>query len=164
MNRLLAIFAAFALALAGCSSQPSTHTTITVNGHPWTMELAMGDDAIRRGLMERASLPPQTGMLFIFPRPEYHQFWMAWCVMPIDLVFLDGRGRVVATWEMQVEPPMRPDESEEAYLLRMPSYPSGVPVRFAAEFPAGTIEGQRITRGDRFDMDVDGLLAMERSR
>ncbi|MCH2136445.1 MAG: DUF192 domain-containing protein [Phycisphaerales bacterium] len=147
----------------GCA-EPMTHTSIVVNGKTWSMELAIGEADIRRGLMGRESLPPDTGMLFIFPRPDYHSFWMAWCVMPIDLVFLDGRGRVVATWEMPVEPPIEPGEPHDQYLARMTSYPSGVPVRFAAEFPAGTIESLHITRGDRFEMDIKDLLQLEQRR
>jgi len=149
-------------ACVGCAVEPMTHTRIQVNGHTWTMELAMGEEAIQRGLMGRTSLPPHTGMLFVFPAATTHQFWMAWCVMPIDLVFLDGRGRVVATWEMPVEPPLQPEETEFAYLQRIPSYSSRVPVRFAAEFPAGTIRLEDIGRGDRFDMDIVGLLDAER--
>ena len=147
--------------IGGCAAEPMTHVSIVANGHKWSMELAMGDAAIQRGLMERTSLEPGTGMLFVFPKPTTRNFWMAWCVMPIDLVFLDARGRVVATWEMPVEPPIRDGESEQAYLQRMPPYSSRVPVRFAAEFPAGTIQDDGIKRGDLFDMDIAMLFEME---
>jgi uncharacterized membrane protein (UPF0127 family) len=128
------------------------------------MELAVGDEAIAQGLMGRTTLPQRTGMLFVFPAATIRQFWMAWCVMPIDLVFLDGRGRVVATWEMPIEPPIRDSESQTAYLGRMPSYPSGVPVRFAAEFPAGTIVRESIARGNQFAMPIDALIELDRQR
>lgn len=150
--------------IASCAAEPMTHATIVVNGHRWAMELAMGDKAIQRGLMHRTSLPQGTGMLFVFPHPTTRSFWMAWCAMPIDLVFLDGRGRVVATWEMPVEPPLGDGESDAAYLQRMPSYPSRVPVRFAAEFPAGTIHDDGIKRGDLFGMDIGLLFETERRR
>ncbi len=148
--------------IGGCAAKPTTHVSIVVHGQKWSMELALGDAAIQRGLMGRTSLAPGSGMLFVFPKPTTRSFWMAWCIMPIDLVFLDARGRVVATWEMPVEPPIGDGESELAYLQRMPSYSSQVPVRFAAEFPAGTIQDDDIKRGDLFDMDIAMLFDIER--
>jgi uncharacterized membrane protein (UPF0127 family) len=148
--------------LCGCTSTPRTHASITVAGEAWIMELALGKDAIERGLMERDTLEPGTGMLFVFPDVRERQFWMAWCSMPIDVIFLDGRGRIVATHAMPLEPPQQPGEAQWAYLDRMPSYASGVPARFAVEFPAGTIERLALQRGDRVELDIERLLEDER--
>ena len=149
---------ALAACMCSCATRPPTHTTIALDDHVWTMELAIGEDAIKQGLMHRDHLAEGTGMLFVFPRPEPRQFWMAWCVMDIDLAFLDAFGRIVAVHRMTVEPSKGEQESEFAYLNRMPSYPSGVPVRFAAEFPAGTIDRVGMKRGDKFTLDVRTLL------
>ena len=148
--------------LFGCAQPPRTHATITVGGEIFTMELALGEAAIQRGLMERDTLAPGTGMLFVFPDVRERQFWMAWCIMPIDVIFLDGRGRIVATHAMPIEPPQRPDEAEWAYLSRLQSYPSGVPARFAAEFPPGTIERLNLQQGDKVELDIAALLKEER--
>ena len=128
------------------------------------MEMALSDDEIERGLMGRQSLPPHTGMLFVFPDVRPRQFWMAWCVMPIDVVFMDGRGRIVATHAMPVEPPQQEGESDMAYLNRIPSWPSGVPVRFAAEFPQGTIDRLHLERGDKIELDIAHLLDLSKRR
>ena len=162
MARLMFLTCCVLLLLpSGCAQPKPTHANIAFNGTTWSMELAIGDAAIQRGLMDRAALDEGSGMLFVFPRTELRSFWMAWCLMPIDLVFLDGRGRVVATHEMQTEPPKRDDEPDWAYFDRMTAYPSGVPVRFAAEFPAGTINAHGFKRGDKVELDIDNLLELE---
>ncbi len=157
LTRCLALLLSTVL-LVSCAAPAPTTTTLRLGDTTWTMELAIGEAAIRNGLMGRTELAADEGMLFVFPRAEPRSFWMAWCVMPIDLVFLDGRGRVVALHEMVVEPPFAEGESNLAYLDRMPSYPSGVPVRFAAEFQAGTIQRLSINRGDKFELNIQPLL------
>ena len=40
------------------------------------VEVAADPQARSRGLMHRRTLPPDTGMLFLYPRPEPRRFWM----------------------------------------------------------------------------------------
>lgn len=48
-----------------------------------------------RGLMERASLPPNTGMLFVFEETKAWTFWMHNTPMPLDIAALDANGVVL---------------------------------------------------------------------
>ena len=48
-----------------------------------------------RGLMGRVGLPRDGGMLFIFNAPGRYGFWMAGMKFSIDMIWLDGEGRVV---------------------------------------------------------------------
>lgn len=47
------------------------------------------------GLMGRSDMPKNGGMLFIFGAPGKYGFWMAGMKFSIDILWLDGEGKVV---------------------------------------------------------------------
>ena len=55
------------------------------------LEVATSFSARTRGLLGRRALPPGSGML-IDPCPSVHTWFMS---IPIDVIFLDGKNRVV---------------------------------------------------------------------
>ncbi|MFZ1654585.1 MAG: DUF192 domain-containing protein [Candidatus Moraniibacteriota bacterium] len=65
-----------------------------VRGHLWRLEIANTDALRTLGLGERDSLADETGMLFLFDRPDYYGFWMHGMRFPLDMVFL-SRGQIV---------------------------------------------------------------------
>lgn len=146
----------------GCDRSGPAHEQVQIGERDWDLELAIGQAAIQRGLMDRAAIPAGTGMIFVFPTPQVHRFWMANCLIDIDVIFLDGQGRVTTLYSMASEPPRRRDESQSGYEQRLPLYSSHVPVRFAIEFPAGSIEHLGLRAGDRVDIDVDRLKSLTR--
>jgi uncharacterized membrane protein (UPF0127 family) len=102
-----------ALLLAGCGPQTdrvadaeqppvqpeqpaSTLPTATLpDGTRITLELALTPQEISQGLMYRPLLPEDRGMFFLFEFERRPSFWMKNTIIPLDLVFLNGSGRVV---------------------------------------------------------------------
>lgn len=136
---------------------PPTHEVLQLGGDSWNLELAVGDEAIALGLMTRESVPPGTGMLFLFSDSEVHSFWMGYCVTDIDVIFLDGMGRITAAHEMTTELPRQPGESDGVYRLRMPGYSSVYPIRVAIELPPGTIQRLQLEPGQATGIDMASL-------
>lgn len=59
------------------------------------LEVAKKNAELEKGLMYRASMPENHGMLFIFPNPRVLRFWMKNTLIPLDMIFLNHH-RIVA--------------------------------------------------------------------
>ncbi len=76
---------------ASTESQPLSTTTVTINDHQLTVELAVTADQQAQGLSGRDSLATNTGMLFVFTPPAQVPFWMKDMKFPLDFVWIkDG--------------------------------------------------------------------------
>jgi uncharacterized protein len=103
--------------------------------HVVTVEVADDEASRQRGLMFRDHLDPDRGMLFAFEEEGEHPFWMKNTLIPLDMIFIDGVGRVTGLVS-RAEP-----GSLEARL--------GGPSRYVLEVPGGWAEERGVRSGDR---------------
>ena len=155
--RLRPLGAQFALALLlGCAGPapppdgPSGQawlptTTVTLpNGNQIEAELALTPDEQAMGLMFRSHLPPDRGMLFVGDRAAPRSFWMYQCLVPLDIVWLDGARRIVEI--VRDAPPCRDPDPQ-----RCPSYGGTANSVYVLELAAGQANAQGLKLGDWLD-------------
>ena len=126
---------------AACSTDLGPTVEIHAGGRRFVIpvEISADDASRQRGLSERDELPPDRGMVFLYPEASHRSFWMKNCVVPIDVAFVDDDGRIVNLHEMQ--PPVDPD--------RLRHYDAVSPVRVALEMPGGWFRSHGVAAGDR---------------
>ena len=100
------------------------------------IEIADTDSSRLRGLMQRTSLPENSGMLFIFPVEEPQGFWMGNTQMSLDLMYAGADSSIVSIAKY-VQP------------MALETIPSGAPAQFVVEVPAGYTDSNGIVEGDR---------------
>jgi uncharacterized protein len=104
-----------------------------------SVELADTAESRQRGLMGREGLEDSRGMLFIFPVPEPHSFWMKNMRFPIDLIWMSQDGTVTAV--TSDARPCSPSSCE--------SFTAGGATRFVLEVGAGYAGSHGIQSGDK---------------
>ena len=64
-------------------------TVYTTHGEvPLKLEVAATPEARIHGLMQRDTLKPYDGMLFLFPQAYDYTFWMKNTMIPLDMLFV----------------------------------------------------------------------------
>lgn len=135
---------AAALALAGALTAAPTIAgdadalVIEASGGPvrFQVEIADTPEERARGLMFRDALPPDAGMLFVYPHEQVISMWMRNTLIPLDMLFIGADGRVVNIRERAV-----PGSTE--------TIPSAGPVRAVLELNGGTVARLKLKPGDR---------------
>lgn len=123
---------------AGAATFETDHITIvTVRGRfPMTVEMAVTQAQREQGLQFRQHLASDAGMLFDMGKVEPVSMWMLNTPISLDMVFIDGRGRVTSVVE-----------GTTPYSLKVIS--SEGPVRAVLEVNAGTAARLGIQKGSR---------------
>lgn len=104
--------------------------------HSFTIEIARTVAQRARGLMFRESMPPDAGMLFLYPAEQQIRMWMKNTLIPLDMLFVASDGRILEIAE-RTEP-----LSEEIIA-------SSGAARAVIELNGGTAERLGIRPGDR---------------
>ena len=76
-------------------------TALTVNGQKIIAEVVATPEQRAKGLMNRFSLQPDHGMLFVFEEPQPLGFWMKNTYIPLSIAFVDANGRIVNIEDMK---------------------------------------------------------------
>ena len=133
---------------------------IEIAGETFKLEVACDTKSRTRGLMGRKKLDDDGGMIFIFRDRRLRSFWMANCLIDIDILFLDETGRIVAKHAMKAEPPRGERERLWQYERRLKRYSSRKRAQFAIEFKAESIKRLKLKVGDVIEMDRERLKKM----
>ncbi len=110
--------------------------SIEVGTKTYSVEWATTNTQRNRGLSNRASLPENHGMVFLFDRNDEHCFWMKDVHFALDIIWLNDRKQVTSMYQ-NVEPETYPQ-----------SFCSNEDGRFGIELPAGSIEQSGLQVGD----------------
>ncbi len=116
--------------------RPRVVVETSTGAHPVDVELARTEPERRKGLMDRASLPEDAGMLFIFDAPEVLSFWMKNTLIPLDMIFIDDAGTIVGIVE-RAEPRTLTERTV------------GKPSRYVLEVNGGWSKAHGVRAGDR---------------
>ncbi|MFD1880390.1 DUF192 domain-containing protein [Paracoccus pacificus] len=94
-----------ASAAEAATCDPGRAVFTRADGSTTSFQVEIADDPSERaqGLMNRRSLADDAGMLFIYESPQQASFWMRNTLIPLDMLFIDPRGKVA-----RVHPMARP--------------------------------------------------------
>ena len=137
------------VALAACGPRrPEAETRLPTvpitlpSGKQIRAEIATDPADQARGLMFRTHLSPDQGMLFVFPDPGQHPFWMYQTLIPLDIVWMDSDRRIV--FVSGNTPPCPPESGQNC-----PNYGGQHVAQYVLELPAGAAAGYGLKPGDR---------------
>jgi len=94
--------------------------------------------------MYRETLPPENGMLFVFPEKGVHGIWMKNMLFPIDILWLDEAGTIL--W-VEENVPACSGEPCPVY------YPEGA-AAFVLEVNAGYATENGLVPGKKISLSV----------
>jgi uncharacterized membrane protein (UPF0127 family) len=103
------------------------------------LERARTDEEKAQGLMYRASMAEDAGMIFLFDSLEIRPFWMKNCHFPLDLIYTLSDGTVVDV--LANVPPCAADPC--------PSYPPGAKASTVVEVNAGVARKNGVAAGSK---------------
>jgi len=99
------------------------------------VELAITPQQQERGLMFRTQLAADAGMLFVWPDSRPISMWMKNTLIPLDMLFVTGEGKIAKIIAKAVPEDLTPLSSD-------------VPVHAVVEIAGGEAERQNIHTGD----------------
>jgi len=119
---------------------------LAIGTHRLVAEVAATPTTRTTGLMDRFSLKPDHGMLFVFPEPQPLAFWMHNTYVPLSIAFIGSDGRIINIEDMAPQTDM--------------THPSRGLALYALEMKKGWFADRGIGPGAR----VDGLDKAPRAR
>ena len=135
-----AVAGMFLIVSAGAACADTLPTAqLAIKGHRLVAEIASTTSTRTIGLMQRFSLKPDHGMLFVFSAPQPLEFWMKNTYVPLSIAFIGPDGRILNIEDMA-------PQTET-------THPSRGLALYALEMKKGWFAERGIAAGDR----VEGL-------
>ena len=119
---------------------------LAISSHRLVAEVAATPATRTTGLMNRFSLKPDHGMLFVFLEPQPLAFWMHNTYVPLSIAFIGSDGRIINIEDMAPQTEI--------------THPSRGLALYALEMKKGWFADRGIGPGAR----VDGLDKAPRAR
>jgi len=135
---LIYIFFYFAQTSYSPSAPDSLMGSVCFSGNCFSVELATTRAQVERGLMYRKELYNDNGMLFIFDKEENYPFWMKNTLIPLDIIWIDGNGKIVFV----------ADNVQPCKSLICSSVNPGVSAKYVLEINAGISEKIGLNLGE----------------
>lgn len=121
---------------------PASPLPVIVVGAPnadLRLEVARTEGQREYGLMNRTSIAPRTGMIFVFSQDGSQSFWMKDTLVPLDMIFVAADGTVRKVFaNVPVLPPGVSDD-------RIPLETANA--KYVIELGAGDAQREGIVRG-----------------
>lgn len=133
------------LMLSSCVGCAAGDPSVELGGKTFSVDIADTQEKQSLGLMFRDSMPPDQGMLFIFPNEALRSFWMKNTRISLDIMYFDKDLKMVSI--SADTPPCK--------VSRCPSYPSTGPAMYVLELNAGTASALGVGPGDRLTIELD---------
>ncbi len=115
------------LLLLACTPSQYSDGVVTLRDKTYRVAVASTPEQHAKGLMNRTSLPPDSGMLFVFPDTTPRTFWMKNTLIPLDILFIDANMTLVTIYRNV--PPCNS--------VPCPTYPSNASIAYVLELNAG---------------------------
>jgi uncharacterized membrane protein (UPF0127 family) len=112
-----------------------------------TLELADTPSKRAQGMMGRKNLDNDRGMIFIFPRKHAQSFWMQNTYIPLDIAFLDDKGKIF--------------QIEQMYPMNTRMTTSCQPCKYAVEMNEGWFAKNNIDVGFQMFKDPDWVKGLK---
>lgn len=119
---------------------------VIINNSVFKVILATTSAQMTRGLSGRPNLPVDYGMLFIFAKPDRHNFWMYDMNFPLDILFILNN-EVTGVYENL--PPASPGDKNP------PLYGGDVVSDMVFEINAGLAKKYNIKVGDNIKFETN---------
>ncbi len=138
---------------------------VTLFGEQFEAELCLTPETRALGMGTRSEFPKSTSttasagtgagaaMIFVHPRPLMLSYWMRNCLIGLDIIFVDGNGRITAIHEAPAEKLRVQSETNEHYEARLYRYSSKRPAQFAIELPLGSLTRLKPKLGQQVNFD-----------
>jgi uncharacterized membrane protein (UPF0127 family) len=131
MKKFLSAFLLAALATLAQADMP--RLDLSIGMYRIDAEVAADQANRMQGLMNRRTMAPQQGMLFVFTENNTHCMWMRNTLLPLSVAFLDERGQILNIEDME-------PQTEDNHCAARPA-------RFALEMNKGWFAQKGIKAG-----------------